>query len=87
MSKILYIEMHTQFQPATRVIDQIEILMQLGSRKGFSGGSQKIIGVYINWRLERCIATRRELVWGRQLPIVEHGLQFRFNEITYFREH
>ena len=45
--------------------------MQHGSRKGFYGGSQKIIGVYI-WRLE---------------PIFEHGLQFRFNEITYFLEH
>ena len=63
--------------------------MQHGSRKGFSGGSQKSIGVYI-WRLERRVATRRELVWGRQtssLPIFEHGLQFRFNEITYFQEH
>ena len=37
--------------------------MQHGSRKDFSGGSQKIIGVYI-WQLERRVATRRELVWG-----------------------
>ena len=84
--------------------------MQHGSKKGLSGGSQKIIGVYI-WRLEQRVAMRRELVWGRQppagpgaeprwgpggkapgffltlLPIFEHGLQFRFNEITYFLEH
>ena len=42
--------------------------MQHGSRKDFSGGSQKIIGVYI-WRLERRVAMRRELVWGRQRPV------------------
>ena len=89
----------------------LDHLPQHRSRKGFSGGSQKIIGVYI-WRLERRVAMRRELVWWRQpsagssgsaplgvqgakppeffltlLPIFEHGLQFRFNEITYFLEH
>ena len=82
----------------------------MAPEKGFSGGSQKIIGVYI-WRLEWRVAMQRELAWGRQsparsrgstllgsrgkapgkiltlLPIFEHRLQFRFNEITYFLEH
>ena len=80
-----------------------------GSRKGFSEGCQKIIGVYSGSQLAtgaaRSAAEGSRLGSGGAspqrgpgaaprcakcltlLPIFEHGLQFRFNEITYFLEH
>ena len=77
--------------------------MQHGSRKGFSGGSQKIIGVWSDAERASLGAPAPSGVQGQRpaggpggkapgtfltlLPIFEHGLQFRFNEITYFLEH
>ena len=86
--------------------------MYHGSRKGFSGGSQKIIEVYSGSHLttgaehsaaegSRGASPQRgpgaAPRWGSRgrsllkfltfLPIFEHGLQFRFNEFTYFLEH
>ena len=71
-----------------------------GSRNGFSGGSQKIIGVYpaegseAGSHFATGAAHSLAGVQGQRpgnfltsLPIFEHGLQFRFNEITYFLEH